>query len=107
MNQKKFSLFYVTAPDLKVAEEISKALIADKLAACTNVLPKMTSFYMWKDKLEKSEEVVLIIKSFASNKTKIINRVEDLHPYETPCVLEIPVESANAVYGSWLTTQLI
>lgn len=107
MSEKKFSLFYVTAPDLKVAEEISRVLISEKIAACTNILPKMISFYMWKENLERSEEVVLLIKSFSDNKSKITARIQDLHPYEIPCVLELDIHSANKIYGEWMTSHLI
>lgn len=103
---KNLRLFYVTTPSLNVARKISKILLHEKIVACTNILPKMESHYHWKGKIETSSECVLILKTSKKLSKILYKRVLELHPYEVPCVLEIPLESASAAYGQWLLMNL-
>jgi periplasmic divalent cation tolerance protein len=89
-----------------VAREISKILIKEKLIACSNILPTMESHYVWKGKTEKAAESVLILKSDKKLAKALTKRVLELHPYDTPCVIELPVESVSEAYGLWLHSQL-
>lgn len=101
-----FRLYYVTTPSLKVARNISNILIKEKLIACSNILPVMESHYVWKGKTEKSKESVLILKSSKRLAKALTARVLELHPYEAPCVLELPIEGVSQAYGLWLHSQL-
>lgn len=102
LNLKALRLFYVTTPDTATAERISVALLKEGLVACSNILPGMSSFYRWKGKIENSKEVVLILKSQAQFKKALFERISSLHPYETPCILEVKIEDAALKYGDWL-----
>lgn len=95
------NLFYVPCPDIETAEKISRILLEEKLLGCANILPQMLSFYMWQGSIEKSTEVVLLLKTTQSFE-KIESRVSQLHPYETPCILQIPVAAINDSYKKWL-----
>lgn len=99
-------LFYVTCPDQEVAKKISLTLLQEGLAACTNILPGMESMYWWEGKIETSQEVVLILKSTDVQSARIIARVESLHPYNTPCILSLPVEKGSEAYVRWLKGSL-
>lgn len=98
--------FYVTTDNQKSAKKIAKILLKEKLIACANILPKMTSIYRWKGKLEESHECVLILKSNKKNSKKIIARVKQLHTYEVPCVLSLSIEDGNQDYIHWLESSL-
>lgn len=99
-------LFYVTCPNQEVARKISFTLLQEGLVACTNILPGMESLYWWEGKIESSQEVVLILKSTVAQSPRIIARVESLHPYNTPCILTLPVESGSDAYVRWLKGSL-
>ncbi len=102
----EFSLFYTTWPEESLARHASQTLLQEKLAACTNLLPGMESHYWWQGKLETSKECILILKTRSELKAQLINRLEGLHPYDTPCILEIAVTDGNYKYLNWLNQSL-
>jgi periplasmic divalent cation tolerance protein len=99
---KALSLIYVTTPSLKVARHISHQLLKERLVSCSNILPLMRSEYRWKGRIESAKECVLILKSAHSLARTVTSRIQELHPYETPCILEIKVESAAKAYAAWI-----
>lgn len=99
-------LFYVTCPDQDVAEKITVKLLQEGLIACANILPGMKSIYWWQGKIEFSHEVVLILKATSAQSDRIIARVESLHPYNTPCILALPIEKGNEAYIRYLQGSL-
>lgn len=99
-------LLYVTVPDDATGDRLADALLADGLAACTNLLPAMKSKYHWRGKVETSLECVLIAKTTVPHVERCRARIETLHPYEVPCILELPVANGNPAYLSWLRGSL-
>jgi periplasmic divalent cation tolerance protein len=83
------------------AVAIARILVEERLAACVNVLPVMTSIYHWKEQVEQDREQQLVIKTTASGVEKLAARLRALHPYELPefVVLEA---SASEQYGKWV-----
>lgn len=104
--ESQIQLYYVTCPDEKVAKKISLALLEEGLIACANILPGMESIYHWEGKIESAKEVVLILKSTDVQSSRIIARVESLHPYNTPCILSLPIEKGSEAYVRWLKGSL-
>lgn len=102
----KATLIYVTCPDIGMARKISIALIEEKLAACTNILPQMESHYRWKGRVHQDNEVVLIVKSAASKFSTIAERIRALHSYEIPCVLALPIEKGSPEYLNWIKSEV-
>jgi len=96
-------LFYVTCADTTEAEHIASALLERKLIACANILPQMLSLYHWQGELCRSEECVLLLKSTAIHSEEIIAAVQELHSYDTPCVLALPIEAGAADFMQWIT----
>ena len=92
-----------TVPDRKSAENIATALVQERLAACINVVPGLTSIYVWKDELRREPECLLIIKSTAGRFEALRQRLCALHPYETPEILALPVSHGDPDYLGWLT----
>lgn len=98
----KFSLLYITTKDKSQALSIGKALVEQKLVACINVLNPMTSIYHWEGRVHESEEAVLIAKTKKNLVPEVIEKVQALHSYECPCVIELPVGQGNADFLKWI-----
>jgi periplasmic divalent cation tolerance protein len=84
------------------AEEIAKALIQEKLAACVSAIPKVTSFYTWKENFHKDEETLLLIKTNRKNWNKLEKRIVELHTYEVPEIICLDIAKAHSPYLIWL-----
>lgn len=95
-------LVLCTAPNLEVARGLGRTLVEERLAACVNLVPQLTSIYRWQDAICEEPEVLLVIKTQVSRLEALQARVLALHPYEVPEVLVVPVEGGSAPYVAWL-----
>ncbi|WP_430475455.1 divalent-cation tolerance protein CutA [Thalassospira lucentensis] len=102
----QMSFLYVTVPDMETARMIAGGAIREKLAACANVLLQMTAIYEWDGDVEEENELIVILKTSQATAPALAQWVEQHHPYEVPCVLEIPLGRGNHDYVSWLQKQL-
>lgn len=92
----------VTCPNRRVAEAIGHALVEERLAACTNVIPGVTSIYGWQGKVCRDREVLVIIKTRRARFHALARRVRALHPYTVPEIIGIPVALGSAEYVAWV-----
>ena len=92
----------VTAPDARVAKRLADALVGERLAACVTALHGASSTYRWKGKVERARETVLLIKTRKSLAKRLEKRVRELHPYEVPEFLAIPVAAGGRRYLDWI-----
>jgi periplasmic divalent cation tolerance protein len=99
---KRFSLIYVTCPDADEAEKLGRGLVEQKLAACANVISGMTAIYPWHGKIEKAGEVVLLLKTQKRLVKKAIDTLANIHSYDTPAILEIPLGEVGEKFKEWL-----
>ena len=76
-----YQLVLTTCPDEIVAKNIAQYLVTEKLAACVNMLPNITSVYSWQDELQCDNEVQLLIKTEESKFAALSDRINQLHPY--------------------------
>ncbi len=90
----------------QAALRIASALVEARLAACVNVLPLIQSVYRWHDHIETAQEVLLLIKTTAERFPAVRNRIIDLHAYETPEVISVPIADGWDKYLSWLREQV-
>ena len=96
---------YTTYPSLVEAEKAGHAIVEQRLAACVNILPGMVSHYWWEGKIERGEEAVMIIKTRASLAERVRDAVKAGHPYTTPAILVIPLESVEESYLGWIMAE--
>jgi periplasmic divalent cation tolerance protein len=92
----------VTCPSQKVGEQLANALVQERLAACVNVIPRLTSIYRWEGKICRDAEVLLVIKTRRVRLPALTRRVKTLHPYSVPEVIAIPLAGGSAAYLSWV-----
>jgi len=93
---------YITAKDQDEALRIGRVLVAERLAACANVIENMTSLYWWEDAVQENREAVLIAKTKQSLVNAVIERVQSLHSYDCPCIVAWPIEQGNEEYLNWI-----
>jgi periplasmic divalent cation tolerance protein len=91
-----------TAPDAATGEHLASVLVEERLAACVNVVPGLASIYRWKGRVERSSEALCILKTRRPLLTRLTKRLADLHPYEVPELLVLPVIAGARSYLAWL-----
>jgi periplasmic divalent cation tolerance protein len=95
-------LVFTTLPSADKAAELAKVLVEERLAACANLLPAIRSIYRWQGKLQDENEVLVLLKTRAEHLERLKLRILELHPYEVPEVLAVPVEAGYQPYLDWL-----
>jgi periplasmic divalent cation tolerance protein len=93
-----------TCPSRSVADAIATALLEERLAACVNQLPGVTSMYRWKGRIETDDEVLLLIKTTSRNFSGLRDAIHKLHPYELPEVVGVPITMGSDAYLDWIDT---
>lgn len=88
------------------ASRIAELLVTERLAACAQVLPAMTSTYRWGGEVVTSDEHLVLAKSHRGRFDRICERVGEIHPYETPEIIAVPVIDASAAYAAWLLSEI-
>jgi periplasmic divalent cation tolerance protein len=99
---KDLFLAWVTAPDTKTARKLAQVILQKHLAACVNIVPKLESHYWWQGKLEKSAEVLLLIKTTKAKLPLVEKTILAHHPYDTPEFIVTPLPHGNERYCDWL-----
>ena len=96
-----------TVPNETIAGQIADALVSEKLAACVNIIPSIMSVYRWKDVIERGEELLLLIKTSEAAWPLLETRILELHPYELPEIIAVPIQTGKADYSQWIKNNLI
>ena len=102
MKRHNYQLVLTTCPDTEAAEHIAHTLVTERLAACVNILPITKSIYLWKGRVESAAEQLLVIKSLARTYLSIQKRILELHPYELPEVIAVPIADGLPDYLAWI-----
>lgn len=101
-----FQLVLSTCPDIASAKVIAKALVAEKLAACVNIIPNVTSIYRWQENIECETEVQLLIKSQHESFNALAERIKNLHAYEVPEIIALNIQQGEKHYFHWITDSM-
>lgn len=92
----------VTAPDEAAAEALVDRLVEERLVACGNIVPGLKSIYRWQGEVERAAEVLVVFKTTSAGARELIRRVPELHPYDVPEILVLPVEAGHGPYVQWV-----
>ncbi len=95
-------LAFCTCPNEVVAEAIADILVGEKLAACVNLLPGIRSIYAWQGEIQRDAEVMLLIKTSTARFAALTQRLPELHPYDLPEIIAIPVSHGLPPYLEWV-----
>ena len=102
----EYVLVLTTLPLEGDAEAFASQLVEEKLAACVNILPAMRSVYRWKNAVERSDERQVVIKTTKARLAALELRVRQLHPYDVPEFVVLPIDSGSATYLSWISASV-
>ena len=101
--EKQPQLIFCTCPDRECAEKLATTLVDERLAACVSILPGILSIYRWEGKRETADETLLLIKSHSGAWPALEQRILQLHPYELPEIIAVPVENGLPAYLDWIS----
>ena len=101
-----YVLVFVTTGSLKEAEDIGYALVEERLAASVNILPAVRSILRWEGEIQREFESLLMVKTRRDVLTRLTERVQELHSYDTPEVIALPIEDGSNSYLHWLADQV-
>jgi periplasmic divalent cation tolerance protein len=96
------SVVYVTYPHRDEAEAAARGLLEDRLAACANLVPGVTSWYRWEGRIQSDSEVVMIVKTRSELVPRVIERLREQHSYDCPCITSWPIADGSAPYLRWI-----
>ncbi|WP_437227945.1 divalent-cation tolerance protein CutA [Planctomicrobium sp. SH661] len=96
---------YLTLPSHESAVQMAQTLVTEKLIACANIIPGMTSIYEWEEKLEHSTEVAMLLKTPEGQIEAVTERIRSLHPYQCPCVVAWNSIGGNEEFFQWVHAQ--
>lgn len=102
MTVPEILLCLCTCPDTDSAQKLAEALVGERLAACVNRLPGVLSTYCWQGQVNTDGEELLLIKTTAARFEALKARLLELHPYELPELIALPIERGHAAYLDWL-----
>lgn len=97
-------LVLCTCPDQTSAERIATTLVQESLAACVNISPGIHSVYRWEGRVEQTQEILLLIKSTGSVYNALETRIQELHPYELPEIIAVPIIQGAQSYLEWINS---
>ena len=98
-------IVYIPCSSEQEAEKISEILVKERLAACANII-KSKSIYEWENNLNKTDEWIILAKTLPEKFREIEEKVKEIHSYDLPCIIGIPIVDFNEEYLAWVKDQL-
>lgn len=95
-------MVFCTCHSDEIATAIAETLVANKLAACVNIINNIESVYQWQGKIERDKEILLMIKTRQSLFTQLTHSIQDKHDYELPEIIAVPIEAGEQNYLNWI-----
>ena len=102
-NNTKSILVLSAFPETESVKSVAETLVNEKLAACVNVIPGVQSIFRWQDKIDNANENILIIKTKDSLYDELEVRIKELHPYELPEIISVPIDKGLNKYLDWIS----
>ena len=107
MSGHEHGMVFITAGSFREGDKIAKALVEKMLAACVHIIPFIASVYRWQDEVQSDIEVLLIVKSRRDVFEHLVSCVKELHSYETPEIIALPIVAGDADYLRWLDSSVL
>lgn len=101
-----YVIVIMTVPNREEAVKIVRTLLEEKLIACANLMDPVSSFFWWQGKIEEEKEVLVIMKSHENLFKKLSKRVTELHSYDVPEILALPIVDGSQAYLDWMKETL-
>ncbi|MFC3532545.1 divalent-cation tolerance protein CutA [Vogesella facilis] len=98
----KVLLVVCNVPDAMLASRLAETLVAERLAACANILPECESVYRWQGQVERAREVPLLLKTTDTVYAALERRIQELHPYDVPEIIALPLAAGAMAYQQWV-----
>ena len=102
MPKDDYIIVFNTCDSAEIASSIAETLVSKKLAACVNLVKGIESVYQWRGKIEHDKEILLIIKTRQSLFSQVQNAIQELHDYELPEIIAVPIEAGEKKYLNWI-----
>ena len=97
----------VTVPDVDAGVVLARRVVGERLAACGNVIPGLTSVYRWGGELQEDSEALVLFKTTENAVSELERRVMELHPYDVPEFLALPLTSGHMPYLKWVVGEVL
>jgi len=97
-----YTVLFITTANTEEAQRISSMLLNQKKAACVNIVPKVSSLFWWQDKLDSAQESLLIVKTKTSLINEVVTLVREIHSYDIPEIIALPIVGGNQDYLDWI-----
>jgi len=106
IEESAYIVLFVTVSNSEEAHQIAKVLLSQRKAACVNIMPRISSLFWWQDKLDSAQESLLIVKTKASLLNQIVTLVREIHSYEVPEIIALPIIGGNQDYLEWIDKEV-
>lgn len=106
MQDFEYQIVLTTCGDMQQATHIAHDLVGAGLAACVNIIPAVSSVYKWQGRVQTDNEVLLVVKSTRTQYTQIERRIRELHQYELPEIVAVPIVTGLNNYLQWIDEQV-
>ena len=95
-------VIFITVGTDEEAQKIANVLLTRRKAACVNIVPGISSLFWWQDKLDSARESLLIVKTKASVLNEVVRLVKEIHSYDVPEIIALPIIGGNQDYLEWI-----
>ncbi|RPI71056.1 MAG: divalent-cation tolerance protein CutA [Geobacteraceae bacterium] len=106
-NKVEILMVFVTVPGLKDGSRISKGVLNSRLAACVTIIPGVRSMYWWEGKIARANEAMLVVKTTRNQYRRLERKIMELHPYEVPEIIAIPLVAGSPQYIEWVKREVV
>jgi len=102
MEEFAYIVLFITTATTNEAQRISKVLLEQRKVACVNIVPRVNSLFWWENKLDSTHESLLIVKTKASLLNEVVGLVREIHSYDIPEIIALPIVGGNQDYLEWI-----